>query len=152
MAGLVPKKGKESVDDPKKGKESVDDDGSASEGDPGAKAAMKKPAAKAIIKKAVAKKAVAKMAVAKKPAAKAATGKPTPEGDARVASNIDLSDLHKLLRGRLAGNTRKKFTSLAWHRAKTLAERSGFCPDDAMAIGRHAARHASTMFSKKFGS
>ena len=147
LAGLVPKKGKESVDDPKKGKESVDDDGSASEGDPGAKAAMKKPAAKAIIKKAV-----AKMAVAKKPAAKAATGKPTPDDDARVASNIDLSDLHKLLRGRLAGNTRKKFTSLAWHRAKTLAERSGFCPDDAMAIGRHAARHASTMFSKKFGS
>ena len=132
---------------PKKGKESVDDDGSASAGDPGAKAAMKKLAAKASIKEAV-----AKMAVAKKPAAKAATGKPTPEDDARVASNIDLSDLYKFLRGRLAGNTRKKFWSLAWHRAKTLAERSGFCPDAAMAIGRRAARHATTMFSKKFGS
>ena len=117
---------------------------------PAAKAVAKKPAAKALAKKAAAKalaKVPAKTDVTKKPAAKLA--RPTPEDDAKVASTIDLGEFYKKLRACMAGSTHKNFTSIAWHRANKFAKGSGFGDSDAMAVGRHAARHASNLFSKK---
>ena len=80
--------------------------------------------------------------IAKKPAA-ATTLLPD-------ASSIDMSDIFAKLRARRsqAGMTWKKFSSVAYHNATTLAMQSGFCEDNAKAIGRSAMGGAKVLYNE----
>jgi hypothetical protein len=91
----------------------------------------KKPAAAVVLKRPAA------AVVIKRPAA-AVVLKPV----------VDMSGLFAKLRARKGTMSRKGFTSMAYHNAKTMAENAGFTAEQAKVIAREALGKASALYDR----
>jgi hypothetical protein len=106
------------------------------------KGPMKKPAAAVPLKRPAA-------AVVLKPAAAVPLKRPAaavvlkPDG-----SNIDMSGIFAKLRARKSTMSKKGFTSMAYHNAKTMAEKAGFSAEQAKVIAREALNKASALYDR----
>jgi hypothetical protein len=94
----------------------------------------KKPAAAVVLKRPAA------AVVLKRPAAAVVL---KPDG-----CNIDMSGLFAKLRARKSTMSKKGFTSMAYHNAKTMANNAGFTADQAKVIAREALGKASVLYDR----
>jgi hypothetical protein len=94
----------------------------------------KKPAAAVVLKRPAA------AVVLKRPAAAVVL---KPDG-----CNIDMSGLFAKLRARKSTMSKKGFTSMAYHNAKTMADNAGFTADQAKVIAREALGKASVLYDR----
>ena len=59
---------------------------------------------------------------------------------------LDMSGVFKKLRERRATMDRKRFTSMAYHNAATVARKAGYSTEDAKAVARDISVKASDLF------
>jgi hypothetical protein len=100
---------------------------------PAAAVPLKRPAAAVVLKPAAA-------VPLKRPAAAVVL---KPDG-----SNIDMSGIFAKLRARKSTMSKKGFTSMAYHNAKTMAEKAGFSAEQAKVIAREALNKASALYDR----
>ena len=89
-----------------------------------------------------------KATILKKPAGVTIVKKPAALSMMPDASNVDLTGLFAKLRTRRATMDLKRFTSMAYHHAKKIAEHAGFSDDKAKAIARDSSGKASSLFNE----
>jgi hypothetical protein len=118
------------------------------------KGVMKKPAASVMKKPAATKPedgppgAVMEKGVMKKPAASVVLKRPAAGPKVLGGGNIDMSGIFAKLRARKGTMSRKGFTSMAYHNAKTLATSSGFSAEKAKVIARGVHAKASALYDR----
>ena len=86
--------------------------------------------------------------ILKKPARATILKKPVALSTMPDASSVDLTGLVAKLRTRRATMDLKRFTSMAYHQAQTIAKHAGFSDDKAKAIARDASGKASRLFNE----
>lgn len=111
----------------------------------------KRPAASVVEPKSapVAKKPAAEPKSASAVMKKPSSASTTKNNMVPNASNIDMTGIFAKLRARRSELDRKRYMSIAYHGAKTLAEKSGFTDDEAKTIARDVCARASAEFHKK---
>jgi hypothetical protein len=86
--------------------------------------------------------------VLKKPSAAVVLKRPAARHTVPGGSNIDMSGIFAKLRARKGTMSKKGFTSMAYHNAKTMAENSGFSAEQAKVIAREASGKASALYDR----
>ena len=92
--------------------------------------------------------AVMKKGVMKKPAASVVLKRPAAGPKVLGEGNIDMPGIFAKLRARKHTMSRKGFTSMAYHNAKTLATNSGFSAEKAKVIARGVHAKASALYDR----
>ena len=88
------------------------------------------------------------VAVMKKHSAAVVLKRPAARHTVPGGSNIDMSSIFAKIRARKGTMSKKGFTSMAYHNAKTMAENSGFSAEQAKVIAREASGKASALYDK----